>query len=57
MLCGRGTDRNRDDGDLARYRIGGSGQSIETMITDPLFYAVAVPAVILMGLSKGGVAG
>ncbi len=27
------------------------------MITDPLFYAVAVPAVILMGLSKGGVAG
>ena len=24
---------------------------------DPLFYAVAVPAVILLGLSKGGFAG
>jgi uncharacterized membrane protein YfcA len=27
------------------------------MITDPVFYAFAVPAVILMGLSKGGFAG
>jgi uncharacterized membrane protein YfcA len=27
------------------------------MITDPLFYLAAVPAVILMGLSKGGFAG
>lgn len=27
------------------------------MITDPLFYLVAIPAVIVMGLSKGGLAG
>jgi uncharacterized protein len=27
------------------------------MVTDPLFYAVAVPAVILMGLAKGGFSG
>jgi uncharacterized protein len=27
------------------------------MITDPLFYAVAVPAVLLVGLSKGGFGG
>ena len=27
------------------------------MITDPLFYALAVPAVILIGLSKGGFGG
>ena len=27
------------------------------MITDPLFYAVAIPAVILVGLSKGGFRG
>lgn len=27
------------------------------MITDPLFYAVAIPAVILIGLSKGGFGG
>jgi uncharacterized protein len=27
------------------------------MITDPLFYVVATPAVLLMGLSKGGFAG
>lgn len=27
------------------------------MLTDPLFYAVAVPAVILLGLAKGGFAG
>ena len=26
------------------------------IITDPLFYAVAVPAVLLMGLSKSGFA-
>ena len=27
------------------------------MITDPYFYAAAVPAVILMGLAKGGFSG
>jgi len=27
------------------------------MITDPLFYAVAVPAVVLLGLAKGGFSG
>ena len=27
------------------------------MITDPLFYAAAVPAVILLGLAKGGFSG
>lgn len=27
------------------------------MLTDPLFYALAIPAVILMGLAKGGFAG
>lgn len=27
------------------------------MLTDPLFYAVAIPAVILLGLSKGGFVG
>jgi hypothetical protein len=25
-----------------------------TVITDPLFYAVAIPAVMFLGLSKGG---
>ncbi|MFN3657535.1 MAG: sulfite exporter TauE/SafE family protein [Pseudolabrys sp.] len=28
-----------------------------TVITDPLFYALAIPAVIVLGLSKGGFAG
>jgi len=28
-----------------------------TLITDPLFYALAVPAVIALGLSKGGFVG
>ncbi|WP_374471124.1 sulfite exporter TauE/SafE family protein [Phenylobacterium sp.] len=27
------------------------------MLTDPLFYALAIPAVVLMGLAKGGFAG
>jgi len=27
------------------------------MLTDPFFYAVAIPAVILLGLAKGGFAG
>ncbi len=27
------------------------------MITDPLFYAAAIPAVVLMGLAKGGLSG
>jgi uncharacterized protein len=34
-----------------------SRTSLCRMITDPLFYAVAVPAVILVGLSKGGFRG
>jgi hypothetical protein len=25
-----------------------------TIITDPLFYAVAIPAVVALGLAKGG---
>ena len=33
------------------------GESIVTIITDPLFYALAVPAVVALGLSKGGFAG
>ena len=33
------------------------GTSLHSMISDPLFYAVAVPAVILVGLSKGGFRG
>ena len=28
-----------------------------TIITDPLFYAVAIPAVVFLGLSKGGFSG
>ena len=28
-----------------------------TLITDPLFYAVAIPAVVFLGLSKGGFSG
>src|SRR5262245_61741392 len=28
-----------------------------TFITDPLFHLIAIPAVIMLGLSKGGVAG
>ena len=28
-----------------------------TVITDPLFYAFAVPAVVFLGLSKGGFSG
>ena len=28
-----------------------------TVITDPLFYAVALPAVVFLGLSKGGFSG
>src|SRR5919112_6101192 len=28
-----------------------------SMITDPLFYAVAIPAVTLLGLAKGGFSG
>ena len=27
------------------------------MMTDPIFYAVAIPAVIMVGLSKGGFGG
>jgi len=30
---------------------------VHTIITEPLFYAVAVPAVILLGLAKGGFSG
>ena len=28
-----------------------------TLIADPLFYLVAVPAVVFLGLSKGGFSG
>jgi uncharacterized membrane protein YfcA len=28
-----------------------------TIITDPIFYAIAIPAVVMLGLSKGGFAG
>jgi hypothetical protein len=28
-----------------------------TIITDPLFYLLAIPAVVALGLSKGGFAG
>jgi len=31
--------------------------AVPSLITDPLFYLVAVPAVIILGLSKGGFAG
>ncbi len=27
------------------------------IITDPVFYMIAIPAVILLGMSKGGFAG
>ena len=30
---------------------------MSALLTDPWFYAVAVPAVILVGLTKGGVGG
>ena len=30
---------------------------MNAIITEPLFYAVAIPSVILLGLSKGGFAG
>jgi hypothetical protein len=35
----------------------GSNESSVTIITDPIFYAIAVPAVVMLGLSKGGFAG
>jgi hypothetical protein len=28
-----------------------------TIITDPVFYLIAIPAVVALGLSKGGFAG
>jgi hypothetical protein len=28
-----------------------------TLITDPLFYVFAVPAVVVLGISKGGASG
>lgn len=31
--------------------------AFETMLTDPLFYATAIPAVIILGLAKGGFSG
>ena len=34
--------------------MGRPGASLVTILTDPWFYAVAVPAVLLMGLSKSG---
>jgi uncharacterized membrane protein YfcA len=30
---------------------------VHAIITEPLFYAVAIPAVILLGLAKGGFSG
>jgi uncharacterized membrane protein YfcA len=30
---------------------------VPSIITDPIFYLVAIPAVIILGLSKGGFAG
>lgn len=31
--------------------------AVRSVVTDPVFYALAIPAVILLGLSKGGFAG
>jgi hypothetical protein len=42
---------------VADARLLGSNSGGMTVITDPLFYAVAVPAVIFLGLSKGGFSG
>ncbi|MFT5008821.1 MAG: hypothetical protein ACI868_001519, partial [Granulosicoccus sp.] len=28
-----------------------------SMLTDPLFYLVAIPALLIMGISKGGLGG
>src|SRR5688572_21172971 len=39
------------------YRNGIGHGEARPMITDPFFYAAAVPAVILMGLAKGGFSG
>lgn len=36
---------------------GKSGRRAVTIITDPMFYAVAIPAVTLLGISKGGFVG
>ena len=39
------------------YVKGPAFQPHHAVITDPLFYLLAIPAVILLGLSKGGFAG
>jgi len=36
---------------------GGRHECPVTIITDPIFYALAIPAVVMLGLSKGGFAG
>ena len=33
---------------------GGAGPAPDRVIADPWFYAVAIPAILLMGISKGG---
>ena len=42
---------------LAHLRLGRHRSCSVTIITDPLFYALALPAVVALGLSKGGFAG
>src|SRR5947209_20316614 len=42
---------------VARRRVLPSNLTGMTVIADPLFYMVAVPAVIFLGLSKGGFSG
>lgn len=44
-------------GDLAKTMAFPGGPARVPIISDPLFYLAAVPAVILLGLSKGGFAG
>ena len=39
-------------GELAGEPVAGPARA--RVITDPFFYAVAIPAVLLMGISKGG---
>jgi hypothetical protein len=45
---------------FARVRFNAASatrRSCMTLITDPLFYLLAVPAIIALGLGKGGFAG
>jgi uncharacterized membrane protein YfcA len=45
------------DSGFARKKFAPRNDKEMTVITDPLFYLLAVPAVIALGLSKGGFAG